>query len=245
MSSTLAPLTNGRAWLLWPALAGSVPLLIAWPLGAWWHQLVSGVLVWALFLPAVVADRTARGVGVLAMGFAAHCATAIALSFCLGADVAPLFPDAAGYWAQQQVWIRTGVDPEYVVANWGPAHFQLLVAMVVFAAVSLGLTPLVQGMHEVDLMNFYVGNLVAGSDSAATALLLGWHPWSVMRGLCYLFLTFEVASIVLEKWSGSALSTSMRRRWRWTLGLVFFSLDGLLKLFLLPFVRDVLQLNLP
>lgn len=245
MALTFSNVTFSRGWIVWSALAGALPLLLAWPLGVWWHQLVAGVVVWALFLPAVVKDDTARGVGVLAVGFAAHCATAIALSAVYGAAVSGLFPDADAYWAQQQVWIRTGVDPEYVVANWGPAHFQLLAAMVVFAALSLGLTPLVQGMHEVDLMNYYVGNLVQGSTSTSTALLLGWHPWSVMRGLCYLFLTFEVASAVLSWWSGTSLSTTTRRRWRWALGLCFFSLDGLLKLFLLPGVRDALQANFP
>jgi hypothetical protein len=121
---------------------------------------------------------------------------------------------------------------------------QLCAAVVLLGYTSLGFVPLWQGMYEVDLMNFYVGRLLAGSENPAIALLLGWHPWSLCRGIGYLWIVFEVASISLERMAGVPLSTRRRRATRWALGLGFLVLDGAIKLALLDVVREALAENL-
>src|SRR5262249_25128137 len=131
----------------------------------------------------------------------------------------------------------TGENPEYQLSHWVPAQAQLLVAVLLFAYTSFGGVVFWQGLHEVDLMNVYVGSLLRESADPFQAVLLGWHPWSVCRGLGYLLLTFEVASLSLARFTGRPLSSGRRRAWRWGLGLGFLALDGVLKATLMEAVR--------
>jgi hypothetical protein len=126
-------------------------------------------------------------------------------------------------------WISSGHDPEYDPSNWLFAHAQLLWGIGVFAFVSLGFIPFLQGFYEVDLMNFYVGRLLVGSQSQTAAVLEGWHAWSMLRGVAYTFLVYEIVSLSLERLRGRRLSTAKRRRWRWAGGLLFFALDCMVK----------------
>jgi hypothetical protein len=76
------------------------------------------------------------------------------------------------------------------------------------------------------------------------ALAVGWHPWSLCRGLGYLFVTFEVANLSLGRLAGVPLSTPARRWRRWAAGITLLLLDGLLKFLLLEPVRRTLAANL-
>jgi hypothetical protein len=125
-----------------------------------------------------------------------------------------------------------------------PAHVQLLGGVVLFAYTSLGLVPFWEGFYQVDLMNGYVSQLVLHSHNPWTALGLGWHPWSICRGIGFCVITFEMCSISLGRLTGAPLSTCSRRRARWLAGLGFLLLDTALKYILLEPVRMVLAANL-
>ena len=234
---------EGRAWALAAILIGVLPLGVAAAIGGGWHQLASGLLLFPLFLAAVRADRVLRGLAIVGLCFAAHNAFAIGLA-AGSPDVAHLFPEGAEYWIKQRAWITTGADPEYEVLNWLPAHLQLFAGIGVYCFLSLGMVAFIQGFYEVDLMNFYVGRLIANSDSVAPALLLGWHPWSALRGLCYLLLVWELASWSLERLTGRCLSTPERRLGRWLAACGFFAADCVVKLALTEPVRRALADNL-
>jgi hypothetical protein len=152
-------------------------------------------------------------------------------------------PGGAEYWAEQQRWIRTGVDPEYEVAYWAPFQSLFLVGAFVVGWLSLSLIPLTRGFYEVDLMNFYVGRLLAGSSEVGPALALGWHPWSVARGVCYTLLLADVAHASLARSAGTPGAAA---GWRARVGVAlgFFVLDMALKLALLETVRARLAAGL-
>jgi hypothetical protein len=234
---------EGPRWWLAAACAGTVPLLLAFGLAASGgpalaaHQPISAVVLFFLLLAAVRGERPVRGTGALAVGFAAHSAAAIGLTLLDPASAASILPDGEAYWRAQEAWITTGADPEYDPANWVPAHLQLLVGIVALSFVSFGLVALMQGMYEVDLMNCYVGHLLARSDAPSVSLALGWHPWSVLRGLCYVVLVYEVASWSLSRFTGRPLADPAARRRRWALALALFAADGLVKITLLEPVR--------
>ena len=212
--------------------------------GGAWHQILGALLLAPAVLGVARSDRTAAGVAMVLVAYVAHCATAISLAYNLPEVAAGLLPDGPEYWAKQEVWIRTGMDPEYVLANWLPAHGQLFVVVVALSYLSLGLLPLVRGFYEVDLMNFYVGRMLAEGDGSVMSLLVGWHPWSVMRGICYAFVIFELTSFSLERMTGRSLSTRARRRQRWALGVFFFGADCLVKIVTLDAVRNTLAAHL-
>ncbi|MFT6144356.1 MAG: hypothetical protein ACJAZO_004270 [Myxococcota bacterium] len=244
MAGLAVPWMRPRVWWVLAAAMGVVPLLLGFALGSSLHQYLSATGLFVMLIAAVREQKPGWGMGALAVGFASHNAVAIGLSAFDPVSASACMPDGAGYLAAQLEWIRTGTDPEYDWVNWVPAHLHLLLGMTFMAVMSMGLLVLVQGMYEVDLMNFYVGNVIAQSDSASIALFVGWHPWSVVRGFCYVLLTYEVASLSLSLWSGRTLSTRRARAIRWAAALGFFGLDMAIKWSMLDVVRSALDANL-
>jgi hypothetical protein len=231
-------------WLLAGAVLGVVPLGFEAVTELPVSRLVTAILLAPLLAAAVARDALGRGVGVVLAAFLSHALLAIALFASDGDRLRTLFPDGAAYWQETHQWLVTGQSREYELSWWVPAHVQLLGSMALFTYTSLGFLTFWQGLYEVDLMNGYVGQLLRHSDNPATALALGWHPWSLCRGAGYLFLTFEIASLSLTRLTGVPLSTRKRQRRRWVMGFSLLVLDGLLKFWLLEPVRRILAANL-
>lgn len=197
-----------------------------------------------LLIAAVRRDSVAMGQGILAVVFVAHCAAMISVTAFAPEAIRVIFPDGAEYWKQSHDWIVTGENPEYKLSSWVPAHFQLAAAGALLTYISLGFVLIWEGLVQVDLMNVYVGHLVMQSESVTLALALGWHPWSVMRGIGFLLIGYEMCSLSLERMLGFPLSTRRRRTIRWGIGLGFLLLDGTVKFFFLDTVQQILHDNL-
>jgi hypothetical protein len=231
-------------WIVWGLLLGVLPLVFDFFTKWYTHWLVTPVLMLPLLLAAVSRDRAVHGMTLLVSMLASHCAASILLAAYAPEVWGKVFPAGADYWTKSRLWITTGQSEEYQLAWWLPAHVQLAVGMVLLTYLSMGLIPLWQGFHEIGLMNFYVGRLVAHSEDSVLAVAMGWHPWSVCRGIGYLFLTYEVTSLSFAHFTGTRLSTPGARRCRWVLGITFLVADGVLKYQYLDSVRRVLASNL-
>jgi hypothetical protein len=221
-----------------------IPLAASYAWAIPGHGLATSALLSPLFLACIRYDLQLRAAGILALALGGHCIFAIALTTWDPDRAASILPGAEHYWQQTVHWIRTGEDPEYELANWVPAHILLLVGLALFSYTSLGFVPFLRGIHQADLMNYYVGRLLTVSESGTTAVLVGWHVWSIMRGLAYTILIYEIASLSLERLGGRTLSSPRRRFIRLAVGLGLCAGDGIFKFFLLGPVREVLFDNL-
>jgi hypothetical protein len=230
-------------WLLAGLLIGTLPCLIEYISGWPCARLITAIFLTPILVAAVVEDSLLRAIAAMTATFAAHSLLVIGLAIHQPAAMASLAP-AEPYWQESLAWITTGVSREYELSWWLPAHGQWFAAVTLFTYLSLGLVTFWQGLFEVDLMNYYVGRLVAHSANPWLGLALGWHPWSVCRALGYLFITFEVTSFSCERLTGTRLSTAGRRRARWIAGLAFLGLDCILKYALLETIRSALADNL-
>lgn len=240
----IAHAQRGWRWLPWALAAGLLPLLVCWPLGSSAHQTVSGLALTVLVWGALHSGRAAVGIATILLAFASHSALAISLAALAPEQIAGLFPDGPAYWAKQEAWIRSGHDPEYELASWLPVHFQLLGACFVLAPLTLGLAIFARGFYEVDLMNVYVGTLLRESGGAWGAILVGWHPWSICRGLCYVLLTYELVGRVGEWLTGRSPPPGRARTWRVALAFGFFAADCVIKSSCTEAVRSVLYASL-
>ena len=222
---------------------GTLPFLISYATGAPGHQIISALLLMMLCLPCAREDDWVKGISVIAVAYMAHCAVVIALAYTDPQGVAITLPGAESYWQKQIHWIQTGSDPEYKLSAWVPAHLTLLGAAFLFGYTSLGGILFYEGFFEVDLMNFYNAQLMAQSSNHALSLAMGWHIWSWLRGLGYLFIAFEIISLSLRRMTG--VSQVGRFRWqRLGVGLAFLIADGLVKVILLEPVREQMMFNL-
>jgi hypothetical protein len=245
------PFCQGWRWIPASVTAGALPFLISYLTNAPGHQIVSALLLMMLCLPCAREDDWLKGIGVMALAYLSHCALVISLAYADPQQVAPLLPGAEGYWQKQLQWIQTGTDPEYKLSAWIPAHLMLLGAAFLFSYTSLGGILFYEGFFEVDLMNFYNAQLMARSSNHALSLALGWHVWSWLRGLGYLFIVFEIISLSLRRMTAVVpcvdAEAAVERRWRLArlgVGLAFLLADGLVKVILLEPVREQMLFNL-
>lgn len=238
------PLVVARSWPVTSILVGVLPVAIAYACGSWLHQIATALLLAPLFWACVCEDRLWRAIAITGLVLGAHSALAIFISARDPVGAAAILPGSTEYWEQTRHWIITGEDAEYEWGTWLPRHILLFAASVACGLLTLGLVAFARGVEQVDLMNFYVGQLAARSDSPALAILCGWHPWSILRGLAYTVLIFESASLALSWVTGRPLSNSKRRALRWALGTGLAVADALAKLYLAPFIRDQLFANL-
>ena len=243
-ATALEPAVAGRRWLPSSLAVGAIPILAGFALGSWLHQPVTGLSVALLVLPCVAADRFFRAAGTVATAVFAHSAVAIGLAAGDPERTAPILRGSSDYWRTTWSWVRHGADDEYRTEVWLPRHAALVAVATVFGYTSFGAVPFVRGIEEIDLMNFYVGQLIRRSERPELTVLFGWHPWSFVRGLAFAFIVFEVTSISLERFAGRALSTRRRRIVRWTAGLSLVLLDGTIKVLFAPAIREQLYLNL-
>src|SRR5437868_2062139 len=65
--------TRGWRWMLSALLLGLVPLILAYLLGTWLHQIVTAVLLTLIVLPLAWQDKWAKGIATIALTFVAHC----------------------------------------------------------------------------------------------------------------------------------------------------------------------------
>jgi hypothetical protein len=224
-----------------------LPFLVTWATGAGGggaHQAASAALLALLCLACARERAWLKGVLSMALAFAAHSAVVVAAVRASPDSVGPLVPGGPAYWQKQINWIKTGHDPEYQLRTWVPAHLQLLGGAAAYSYGSFGALTFYQGFYEVDLMNFYTAQLSRHSRSPAEAVGLGWHLWSLLRGVGYLFITFEAASLSLQRLSSVSLSSWRARGCRLAVGLGFILADGVAKAMLSETLRSQLNANL-
>jgi hypothetical protein len=216
-------------WLGLALLLGLGPVLVDYALGWTTSQVVTALAGLPLLLAAAARDRLHPALTCLGLVVAVHSAGMIALAALDPERLAIAYPPGREYWQETALWIRTGHSEVYDLGWWLPFHLQLAAVMLLWGYLSLGLIPLLQGLYEMDLMNFYVGQLLAHAEGPGVGLLLAWHPWSLCRGIGFLFLTFEVASLSLARLTGEPLSPPGRRWRRWLMGIGFLLADMLIK----------------
>jgi hypothetical protein len=233
-----------RSWPISALLTGTLPPTVGYAFGSALHQPVTGLLLATGCLSCVWRDQLCRALLLVAIVMGAHSCVAILLSLHDPAGAAAMLAGSQAYWEQTRTWLRTGDDPEYQLAVWLPLHLLLFGSIVIGGGLTLGVAPLVEGVQHVDLMNFYVGRLVAQSESPLRVLLFGWHPWSILRGLACTVLVFECASWTLERVTRKTVTTSSRRSTRLVLSAALAVADALTKSSLAPIVREQLYQNL-
>jgi len=136
-------------------------------------------------------------------------------------------------------WIQTGegaiAHPE--VFAW--SHLAGLGRVSTSAAGSCGLTTLIGGSRELNIMNFHVAKLLQRAQNRRRILLFGWPVWSLLRGWAYLFVIAGTAPLFLD--------IVKRRRPQprlaayFLVGVALSGADVALKILLAPYWRCLLS----
>ncbi|MFO0976157.1 MAG: hypothetical protein U0996_07135 [Planctomycetaceae bacterium] len=244
METHLQPFVSGWRWVFFSLFAGFVPCLVAVIFQSTWHQPITAFLLTLLVIPLAGANRWREGLATIVLVFASHSVIAIAAA-CLDPGYAgPTFPGGPEYWDRQRLWIETGTDEEYRVRDWAPEHALLLAGTTVVSFTSFGGLTFHHGLHEVDLMNFYNGQLISFSKNGFVALALGWHLWSILRGVGYTLLSFQLVALAVQFLAMKLVCSRAEHIRHILYGLAFLLLDAGVKSVMTSWVQQRLLDNL-
>jgi hypothetical protein len=139
----------------------------------------------------------------LAMGV---CATL--LSYARPAATDELFIRGRAYRAEMFAWVLTGRGAESTPSQFIPAQLGQAAVFTGLTLASGGVLSMPMGALLMNYMGHYVGALASQSARPALTMVLGWHPWSVIR-----IVSFVVLGVVL---SMPVLSRLLRFRVDWS-----------------------------
>ena len=107
------------------------------------------------------------------------CATL--LSYTRPAETGRLFVRAAAYRNEMIRWVMTGRGAESTPSLFVPQQAGQAAVFTVLALASGGTLAMPMGAVLMNDMGHYVGTLAAMSRRPLPTMVLGWHPWAVIR----------------------------------------------------------------
>ena len=153
----------------------------------------------------------------LAMGV-----TATLLSYARPAQTGLLFLRGPSYRAEMFAWVTTGRGAESEPSQFIPQQAGHAAMFAGLALATGGLLAMPMGAVLMNYMGHYVGTLGATSAHPLPVLVLGWHPWAVIRIVSFVTIGV-VLSAPLLSWFGG-----FRVDWRTARRLLAWAAAGLI-----------------
>lgn len=125
------------------------------------------------------------------------CATLFA--FARPWDAGRLFANGAHYREDMFAWVLTGHGAESTPAQFIPQQARDAALFAALTLASGGLVGMAMGATLMNYMGTYVGSLAAASAHPALALVLGWHPWAVIRIISFVTIGVVLAIPLLSR----------------------------------------------
>ena len=127
----------------------------------------------------------------------AVCATA--LSYARPVQTDTLFLRGAAYRTEMFTWVMTGRGAESTPSVFIPQQIGHTALFVTLALVTGGTVAMLMGAALMNYMGHYVGTLAANSARPAATVMLGWHPWAVIRVISFVVLGVILAVPLLSR----------------------------------------------
>ena len=124
----------------------------------------------------------------LAMGVAATF-----LSYARPEQTGALFLRGESYRTEMFAWVMTGQGAESRPSQFIPQQLGHATLFSALAVATGGVAAMPMGAVLMNYMGHYVGTLAASSRRPALTMILGWHPWAVIR-----VISFVVIGVVLS-----------------------------------------------
>jgi hypothetical protein len=170
----------------------------------------------------------------LAMGV---CATL--WSYARPAQTDVLFLRGQTYRTEMFRWVLTGKGAESTPSQFIPQQAGHAAIFSALAVATGGLLAMPMGAVLMNYMGHYVGALASASRHPVWALILGWHPWAVIRIVSFVVIGVVLSVPLLSRITVIRIDTALAKRLLYVAaaGLV---VDVLLKSLLAPSWHRVL-----
>ena len=185
---------------------------LAWLIGA---PILVPVLNTIASFPFMVLALRARNVKLAIVRMLVWAATlgvcATTLSYVRPLPTNRLFLRGADYRNEMFEWVRTGRGTESSPSVFIPAQARDAAIFSALAIATGGVVAMTMGAVLMNQMGHYVGALAAWSAHPAITMILGWHPWAVIRIASFVVIGVVLAIPVLSRvvgfdadWRGAA-----------------------------------------
>lgn len=128
------------------------------------------------------------------------CATL--LSFVRPWRTDSLFLRGGSYRVEMFAWVLTGRGEESDPARFIPKHALHAAGFAAAALATGGVLALAMGAVLMNQMGNYVGTLAAASAHPVATMMLGWHPWAVVRIVSYVAIGVILSAPLLSRLGG-------------------------------------------
>jgi hypothetical protein len=137
---------------------------------------------------------------------------AMLLSYARPAATATFFLHADAYRVEMFEWVLTGQGVESSPSRFIPQHLGQAAVFCGLALATAGVLAMPMGAVLMNYMGHYVGTLASRSVSPALTMLLGWHPWSIVRIVSFVTLGVVLSIPVLSRVTRIRLDRSTATR---------------------------------
>lgn len=125
------------------------------------------------------------------------CATL--LSYARPAATGALFLRGEAYRSEMFAWVMTGRGAESTPSQFIPQQVAHAAMFVGLALATGGVLAMPMGAVLMNYMGHYVGTLAAAGARPALTMVLGWHPWAVIRVISFVMLGVVLSVPVLSR----------------------------------------------
>jgi hypothetical protein len=130
----------------------------------------------------------------LTMGIAATL-----VSYARPARTDTLFLRGEAYRVEMFTWVMTGRGAESSPRQFIPQHARDAAIFSGLALATGGALAMPMGAALMNYMGHYVGSLAAASRRPLLTMLLAWHPWAVIRVVCFVTLGVLLSAPLLSR----------------------------------------------
>ena len=133
-----------------------------------------------------------------------------------------LFVRSEPYRAEMFGWVATGQGAESTPSQFIPQQIGHATLFSALAIVTGAAAAMPMGAVLMNYMGHYVGTLAASSRRPALTLILGWHPWAVIRVASFVVIGVVLSAPLLARFGG------FRVDWQRSRSLLMWACAGLI-----------------
>ena len=121
------------------------------------------------------------------------------LSYARPAQTDALFLRGETYRTEMFAWVMTGRGAESSPSEFLPQHARDAAIFAALALATGGALAMPMGAALMNYMGHYVGTLAAAARHPALAMILGWHPWAVVRVISFVIIGVVLSAPLLSR----------------------------------------------
>jgi hypothetical protein len=128
--------------------------------------------------------------------------SATLISYARPSTTDALFLRGASYRVEMFAWVMTGRGAESTPSVFIPQQLGHALLFCGLALATGGVLAMPMGAVLMNYMGHYVGALAAASAHPALTMVLGWHPWAIVRVVSFVALGVVLSAPLLSRAAG-------------------------------------------